>query len=105
MARRSRALWRRFTTLPYVCPSRDWRLLFSDAIDEVERARLAGDHTRLRETPTAEQAVYVGAHYRRFHLRRRRSYPPSCAISLVVLRVSAGSLTWRAGGRPISRAG
>ncbi|CAB3810217.1 hypothetical protein LMG28688_07185 [Paraburkholderia caffeinitolerans] len=41
-------------------------LLFSDAIDEAERARLAGDHTRLRKTPTAEQAVYLGAHYQRF---------------------------------------
>jgi hypothetical protein len=41
-------------------------LLFSDAIDEAERTRLAGDHTRLRKTPTAEQAVYVGAHYQRF---------------------------------------
>nr|WP_028223015.1 hypothetical protein [Paraburkholderia oxyphila] len=41
-------------------------LLFSDAIDEAERARLAGDHTRLRKTPTAEQALYLGAHYQRF---------------------------------------
>ncbi|WP_434662032.1 hypothetical protein P5W98_04350 [Paraburkholderia sp. A1BS-2L] len=41
-------------------------LLFSDAIDAAKRARLAGDHTRLRKTPTAEQAVYLGAHYQRF---------------------------------------
>ncbi|MEX3982117.1 HNH endonuclease [Paraburkholderia sp. EG287A] len=40
-------------------------LLFSDAIDEAERSRLAGEHTRMRKTPTAEQAVYLGAHYQR----------------------------------------
>ena len=47
--------------LPYVCEP-----LFSDAIDEAERARLAGDHPRLRKTPRAEQAVDLKAHYKRF---------------------------------------
>ena len=78
-------------------------LLFSDAIDEAERTRLAGDHTRLRKTPTAEQAVYVGR-TTSASLRTTQSAPPSCAISPEVLRVPAGSLRRRAGGRAISRA-
>jgi hypothetical protein len=67
MACRSRGIWTRVYDgyLMSVHPETG-ELPLSDAIDEAEHTRLAGDHTRLRKTPTAEQAVYVGAHYQRF---------------------------------------
>ncbi|CAG4897113.1 hypothetical protein R69919_02295 [Paraburkholderia gardini] len=90
--------------LPYVCPSRDWRAALLRCDRRGRTCPSGGGTIRACARHPRQNRLSTWGRTTSASLRRRRNAPPSCAISLEVLRVPAGSLTWRAGGRPISRA-